>query len=273
MNTVSHLLPEVPAMSNRRMLQSQLVRALLIDTKYEFVRIFRSPTFLIPVLLIPPIVYALFGVAFINSFDYDNVVDFTRMDLLKLMFVNLSVFSILGPTMVSLGTFMALERESGLLTFRRALPMPAYAPLLAKSLFAMLSILALMAILTVEAIVFAGLELSFMSYAGIWLVCIFGSLPFAAMGLYLGVRLSGSSANGVVQGVYMGMAMIGGLLFPLPDGFAWVALFSPAFYLSQLGFSVAGMEAAFSPYLPVSLLGGITVLFGWLATRRILRGG
>ncbi len=253
------------------MSRARLVRAYLIDTKYEFIRIWRNPTFLIPVLLIPPIVYVLFGVAFVNSLDYSAIVAFTRPELLRLMFINLSVFSILGPTMVSLGTFLALERDSGLLTFKRALPMPAQAPLLAKTLFAMLSIVALMVVMTAEAIVFAKLDFTLTQYAGIWLVCILGSLPFALLGLYIGASVSGSTANGLVTGVYMSMAMLGGLLFQLPPAFAWIALFSPAFYLSQLGFSAAGMNTLFDPFVAAALLLAFTVLFGWLAFRKIRR--
>ena len=271
MNAVTHPLPVLDAERKRGMPRARLIRAYLIDTKYEFIRMLRNLTFLIPILVIPPVMYLLFGVGFINSFEEGSFGDFPREDILKMMFVNFSVFSILGPSMVSLGTLLAQEREMGLLTFKRALPMPSLAPLLAKSLFMMLVIFTLLLLLTLEGVLFAKLDFTVAQYAGIWLVCVLGTLPFAAIGLYMGASLSAAAASGAVTGVYMTMAMVGGLLFPLPPGFTWVALFSPAFYLSQLGFSAAGMNTLFDPILPIALLLSVTLVFTRLAMRRIRR--
>jgi ABC-2 type transport system permease protein len=255
----------------QEMSRSRLVRAYLIDTKYEFVRMLRNPPFIIPILIIPVVMYLIFGVVFINSFDEKTWVDISKADIMKMMYVNFSVFSVLGPAMVSLGTHLALERDAGLLTFKRALPMPALAPLLAKALFAMLLICTLELAITTEAIVFGKLDLTFGEYAGVWAVCLLGSLPFAAIGLFMGASMSGNAANGMVTGAYMTMAMLGGLLFPLPPNFAWVALFSPPFYLSQLGFGAAGMNTMFDPAFPLALLFALGIVFTWLAARRITR--
>ena len=255
----------------RVMTRSRLVRAYLIDTKYELIRMLRNLSFVIPIVIIPPLMYWLFGVVFINSFDEKAWVDISKEDVLQMMFVNFSVFSILGPSMVSMGTHLALERDSGLLTFKRALPMPSVGPLIAKALFAMLLIFMLELFLTMEAVFLAKLDLTFGQYAGVWLVCVLGTLPFAAIGLFMGASLSGSAANGLVTGAYMTMAMIGGLLFPLPPNFAWVALFSPAYYLSQLGLAAAGMKTMFDPLFPIMLLSAITLVFGYLAARKLGR--
>jgi ABC-2 type transport system permease protein len=271
MNAVTHPLPVAATTHDRGMTHSRLLRAYLVDTKFEFIRLLRNPSILIPVLAITPIMYYLFGVLFINSFDENSLGGYTRMSILKLMFVNFSVFSILGPSMVSLGTMMAMERDSGLLTFKRALPIPPWGPLAAKTLFTLLTIVLLAIVMTFEAIVFAKLSFSLIDYVQIWSVCIVGAVPFCAIGLYMGARLSGAAANGLVTAVYMTMAMIGGLLFPVPAGFAWITLFSPPFYLSQLAFGVAEMNTFFDPYFPLALLGGITALFGWLAARRLMR--
>jgi ABC-2 type transport system permease protein len=273
MNSVTDLQVVAGIARREGMSRSRLVRAYLIDTKYEFIRMLRNTTFLIPILVIPPVMYLIFGVAFINSFDQNAFGDVPRVDVLKMMFTNFAVFSILGPSMVSLGTLLAQEREMGLLSLKRALPMPTLAPLLAKALFMMLVIFTLLVLLTVEAVVLGKLEFTVTQYGIIWAVCVLGALPFAAMGLYLGARLSGTAASGVVSGVYMTMAMVGGLLFPLPANFAWIALFSPAYYLSQLGLAAAGLHTLFEPLFPAIVLLVITALFTPLAMRRIRHSG
>jgi ABC-2 type transport system permease protein len=273
MNSIIYPRTDVDSVETQKteMTGARLWRAYLIDTKYEFVRMLRNPPFFIPIVIIPVVMYLIFGVVFINSFDEKTWADISKVDVLKMMFVNFSIFSVLGPAMVTLGTHLALERDAGLLTFKRALPMPTLAPLLAKALFAMLLICTLQLALTAEAIVFGKLDMTFGEYAGVWAVSLLGAIPFAAIGLFLGASLSGTAANGIVTGTYMTMAMVGGLLFPLPPNFAWVALFSPPFYLSQLGFGAAGMNTVFDPAFPVALLLVITVVFARLATRRLAR--
>jgi ABC-2 type transport system permease protein len=271
MNSVTFPTPVVDEAPVQGMSRARLLRAYFIDVKYEFIRLLRNTQILIPVLLLPVVVYPIFGVGLVNSFDERTLTGITTREILELMFVNLSIFSILGPSMATLGTVLASERESGLFTYRRALPMPPLAPLLAKALVALLVISVLMVALTVEAIVFARLDFTFAQYLGVWATCLVGALPFCAIGLYLGARVSGAAAHGVVTGAYMAMAMVGGLLFPLPPAFAWIALFSPTFYLSQLAFGAAGMRTLFDPAFPVALLLVVTVVFTWLAMRRLMR--
>jgi ABC-2 type transport system permease protein len=271
MNSVTFPTPVADDAPPQGMSRARLLRAYFIDAKYEFIRLLRNTQILIPVLLLPIVVYPIFGVGLINSFDERTLVGITTKEILELMFVNLSIFSILGPSMATLGTVLASERESGLFTLRRALPMPPLAPLIAKMLVTLLVICVLMLALTLEAIVFAKLDFTFAQYLGVWAVCLVGVLPFCAIGLFLGASVSGGAAHGVVTGAYMSMAMIGGLLFPLPPAFAWIALFSPTFYLSQLAFGAAGMNTLFDPSFPVALLLLITVVFTWLAMRRLMR--
>jgi ABC-2 type transport system permease protein len=52
--------------------------------------------------------------------------------------VNFATFGVMAPSMFGFGMFVAAEREQGLLTLKRGLPMPATAYPLAKMLMTML---------------------------------------------------------------------------------------------------------------------------------------
>ena len=78
----------------------------------------RTPAFAIPFLLLLIALYVLFGILLAGSMSHGDPT------LAKIMFVNWSVFGVMGPGMFGFGMIVAQERDHGLLTLKRALPMP-----------------------------------------------------------------------------------------------------------------------------------------------------
>ena len=114
------------------MTSARLWHAYLTETKYECLRALRAPAFGIPFLLLPVTLYMLFGVLLAGSMSHGDAT------VAKIMFVNWSIFGIMGPGMFGFGMFVAMEREQGLLTLKRALPAPPAAYLLSKMIMATL---------------------------------------------------------------------------------------------------------------------------------------
>jgi hypothetical protein len=110
----------------------RLLRAYLTEAKYESVRMLRSPAFGIPFLGLPVALYLLFAVLLFG--------DAIRSDPKAAMFTftGFDILGVMGPGLFGFGIVVAMEREQGLLTLKRALPMPPAAYLLAKMLMAML---------------------------------------------------------------------------------------------------------------------------------------
>ena len=106
---------------------------------------------------------------------------------------------------------------------------------------------------------------------GVTIVAVLGTLPFCAIGLFIGARVSGSSAPAFVNLVYIPLMYVSGLFFPVPAGIRWVALFSPAFHLNQLALHAAGTPSILAPSVSVAALAGVTVLFAGLTVRRLMR--
>src|SRR5271169_997196 len=129
------------------MSSGRLRRAYLTETKFECLRALRAPAFAIPFLLLPLVLYVLFGVLLAGSMSHGDAT------VAKIMFVNWAVFGVMGPGMFGFGMFVAAEREQGLLTLKRALPMPNGASLLAKMVMAMLFAAMVMTTLIAAALV------------------------------------------------------------------------------------------------------------------------
>jgi ABC-2 type transport system permease protein len=248
--------------------------------KYECLRALRAPAFAIPFLLLPIVLYVLFGVFLAGSMSKGD------LTVAKLMFANWAVFGVMGPGMFGFGMFVAAEREQGLLTLKRALPMPPAAYLLSKMAMAMLFAGVVMITLMIAAVVIGHPGLSAGQYAGISLLDMLGSLPFCAIGLFIGTRASAKAAPAFANLAYLPFMHLGGLFYPLPKSVQPLEFTSPAFYLAKLGLRVAGAPSLDQlatgaagpsshggPVVYVAVLAGVTILFTTLAIRRLRRVG
>jgi ABC-2 type transport system permease protein len=256
----------------------RLFRAYLTEAKYESIRALRAPAFAIPFLLLPIVIYVLIGVFLVGSMSNGN----TKVAVT--MFVNFATFGVMGPGMFGFGMFVATEREQGLLTLKRALPMPPTAYLLAKMLMTMLFATIVMLTLIAAALIVGHLRITAGQFLLLALIEILGSLAFCSIGFFIGTRASGKSAPAFVNLAYLPMMHLGGLFDPLPKSAQPIEFLSPAFYLSKLGlhilqspsldeisFGATGPSSHGGVVVCVAVLAGVTLLFGWLALRRFQR--
>lgn len=241
--------------------------AYLAEAKYESLRMLRAPAFSGPFLVIPVALYSFFvsltapgsGEANANTPAY--------------LFTGFSVFAVMGPALFGFGMSVALEREQGLLRLKRALPMPPMAYLAAKMLMAMFFGLLTSLMLIAAAVLLSPLALEPWRFVAIAAINVIGTLPFCAIGLFIGARVSGRAAPAFVNLVYLPLIYLSGLFLPLPAGIRFIALFSPAFHLNQLALDVAGVGAILSTAMHIAALAGVTVLFAGLTVRRLSRMG
>lgn len=267
-------LPRTTEMSSAR-----LWRAYLSETRYECLRALRAPAFSIPFLMLPIVLYVLFGVLLAGSMSHGD------QTVARIMFANWAVFGVMGPGMFGFGMFVATEREQGLLTLKRALPMPPASYLLAKMAMNMLFAGIVMVTLILAALAFGHPGLRFGQYLGVALLDMLGSLPFCAVGLFIGTRASGKSAPAFANLAYLPFMHLGGLFYPLPKSVQPLEFLSPAFYLDKLALRLvgapsldqlaiaAGPSSHGSPIGFVAVLAGVTLLFTALAIRRLVRVG
>lgn len=271
---------ERSAIHEAAMPSGRVWRAYWKEAKYETLRALRAPAFALPFLLLPLVLYVLIGIFLVGSMSHGDA----RVG--ATMFVNWAVFGVMGPGMFGFGLYVATEREQGLLKLKRAMPMPPAAYLLAKMAMTLLFAAIIMLSLITAAMVLGHLRITFGQFLLVSLIDMLGSLPFCAIGFFIGTRSSGKSAPAFVNLAYLPIMHLGGLFYPLPRSVQPIEFLSPAFYLDKLGLRAVGAlsldELSFGATGPsshggawayVAVLCGITLFFGVLPVRRLkIRG-
>ena len=241
------------------------LRAYFVESKYEFVRTLRIPAFSIPFLGIPVLLLLLFGVLLFGSAIRNDP------SAGKFLFTAFSVLGVMGPGMFGFGMGVAVERDQGLLKLKRALPMPPAAYLLAKMFMSMLFGVIIMATTIAAALTLMHLSLSLGQVLKVVLACILGSLPFSAIGLFLGVWTTARTAPAFVNLAYQLMMHLSGLFYPLPKFMQTIQPIWPTFHLQQLVMNILGVPSRGSTIGHVAVLCGVTVVLTLLALRRLKR--
>lgn len=223
---------------------------------YDLLSILRTPGFVIPSLAFPVVFYVFFGVLF-NSGGASAY-----------MLVTYGCFGIMGPAMFNFAMNIASDRAHGWLTLKRLSPMPVPAYLLAKFATALVFSLAIIVLLFSIAAVFAGVRLVLTQWVLLAVVLLLGTLPFALIGLILGLTLSDKAAPAVVNLVYLPMAMLSGLWLPinmLPSLLQQASWIWPSYHLSQVGLKVIGMDQGYALWLHLLALAISTMLLAIVA--------
>jgi ABC-2 type transport system permease protein len=255
-----------PLASGALMPTRRVLRAYFTEAKYETVRMFRTPAFAIPFLGLPALLYLLFAVAIFGAAVRND----SNAGLF--MFAAFALFGVMGPGIFGFGMLVANEREHGLLSLKRALPMPPPAYLIAKLLMAMMFAAIVMA--TMFAVIPLGhLHLSPAQYFALATVGILGALPFCAIGLFIGVRASSSGAPAFVNVIYQVMMHASGLFYPLPKFLRAIAPVWPTYHLQQLFFRVVGVPSQGRTITHIAVLAGVTLVLTLFAVRRLARKG
>ena len=236
----------------------------MTEARYELLRTLRAPAFAGPFLLIPTALYLLFGTMIPESASVRPPGPY--------LFTAFTVMGIMGPALFGFGMGLALEREQGLIALKRALPMPKGAYLVAKMLMAASFAVLIATAIALETLLVGRAPVTMGQAVGVALIGVVGTIPFCAIGLFIGARVSGRAAPAFVNLAYLPLMYLSGLFFPLPQSIRWVALFSPAFHLNQLALHATGTPSILGPAINIAALVGVTVLFTGLTARRLSRG-
>ncbi|HEY9131893.1 MAG TPA: ABC transporter permease [Dyella sp.] len=252
--------------SSTRMSTARLIGAYLEEIRSECVRYLRAPSFLLPTLLFPTVFYLMFGI-FLGKAN--------GPDAPRFFLAAYSTFGVMAPGLFGFGVSLAIERDGGLLLLKRALPMPPAAYLFGKMVMALLSASAIVALLLGMALVLAHVPLTFAQATATFFTSVLGVLPFCAMGLFVGSLIKGQGAPGVINLIYLPMAFLSGLWFPLtilPGFLQQLGPVWPSYHLNQLALNAVGLGQE-GTWIHVGVLAIYTAVFIALAARRLRRHG
>lgn len=247
----------------------RLLGAYLEEIRCEALRLLRNPGLVLPVLIMPMALYALFAVVIAGEAITKDA------GLGIFLFSAFSVMAISMPALFGLSSSFAMEREMGLMRLKRAQPAPAGSWLVAKIVcgvaFGALSYLPMVIIATSTG----KLPLAAGPLVNMSLALIACSIPFCAMGLMVGSLVKGSAAAGYANLIYLPGCYLSGMFFPLPKSMYWQTPIWPQFHVTQLVMHAAGVEKFQYEPLLVALMSaiGFTGLFSAVAIWRLARKG
>lgn len=246
---------------------SRVIRAYLSDAKYESLRLLRTPAFSVPILAMPILFYSFFGIMLAGRAGGSSV------HFANNLFVGWTVYGVMGPGLFGFGILVAVERNMGLMTFKRALPMPTGSYLAAKLMMAFVFAVVVMALLTIVGVTIGHVDLPPATLLRVAAIMSLGVIPACAVGLFIGAWAPASSAAAIANIVYLGMAFLSGLFFPLSGVMEKIRPIWPTYHLSQLARASAGMKSEGSPLVHLAILAALTAILVLLAARKLARSG
>lgn len=208
--------------------------AQIAEARSEVLRAWRQPEFVLPTILFPPAFYLFFVV----------LMPMTRGGGEGLYFLaTFGIFGATAPGLFGFGVGVAAERERGLLALKKASPMPASAYVLSKMAVSLVFAVAVVGLLHGLAAGLGGVRLPVATWAGLFLIQVFTTVPFALLGMIVGFRVSATAAAALVNMMFLGMAVLGGLWMPIfafPDWLQSLAWALPTFHFGELALQSVG---------------------------------
>jgi len=239
-----------------------------MEAKMELRKMARLKRYSLSVVGFPLMFYIFYGVVMAPSMSHGAI------PVSQYLLATYGAFSVMGATLFAFGAGMAAERGLGWLEVKRASPMPAGAYLAAKMAvsltFGAMVVTALFAI----AAMFGGVRMPAGSWLLLWTALVAGAVPFGTIGMVIGSFAGPNSAPGTVNMIYLPMAFLGGLWFPIdimPKAIRQIAPLLPSYHFGQIALAIVGVPAHGSLPLHLEALAGFGLVFAgvaWVAQSR-----
>jgi ABC-2 type transport system permease protein len=100
-----------------------------------------------------------------------------------------------------------------------------------------------------------------------------GVIPACAIGLFIGAWAPASSASAIANIVYLGMAFLSGLFFPLSGVMHDIRFIWPTYHLKQLAMASAGMPSEGTLASHAGVLAVLSLALILAASRKLARRG
>ena len=238
-------------------------RIYWLESRAEIVKSARMPQFILPTIALPPAFYALFALA----------LGPTSADAATHTLATFGVFAVMGPALFGFGVNIAAERETGQIELKRLSPMPAGAQIAAKIAATTVYCAVAFAILYALGVV-AGVALGPAQWAAMLGVHFLSILPFSLIGIGIGYRFGQGAAVALANIVFLSLAVLGGLWFPItgmPQFLQSLAWALPSYHLGEIALMAAGQRDGGLLLLhagPLLLITLAAAVFAWTGERQ-----
>jgi ABC-2 type transport system permease protein len=219
----------------------------------EVLELLRYPSFSVPALLFPGLLFLFFGVPTEGSDE-------------SILMVSYAAFGVMAVALFQFGVGIASERGSPWQVYLRTLPVSTRVRFSARLLAAAVFALASAGVVIAIALALTSAQLGPVQWLRVGVALAYGTIPFGLLGLAIGYWMTPKGALPVANILFLGLAFLGGLWTGaghLPDA---VESFSPLLPTRQWGEIVwaPAVDQAWK-WWPWLSLAGYAAAFGALA--------
>jgi ABC-2 type transport system permease protein len=228
----------------------------------------RDPRYLMLAVAAPIGFYLLFSALF--GQDTDPAAGGVKAQVL--MIVSMSVFGAMWAVLSATGPRVAQERSIGWLRQLRLLPVRSPAILAGRLLAALVVAGPAIVLVFITGAIAHGVSMEAWRWTLLLAVIWLGIVPVGALGLVIGYAADAEVAFGIVYGLYMVLAALGGLWMPmsiLPSGLQTIGKLLPSYRVADIGWRIlAGRSIDVSSMLIlIAWTAGCTLLALFFARR------
>ncbi|HVD00282.1 MAG TPA: ABC transporter permease [Candidatus Dormibacteraeota bacterium] len=209
---------------------------LRLQVLTELRRLWRVPEFTGFTLAFPAILYLFLGT---QKGVYQGV------SAHQYVLASLATYSVVNVALFSFGVTVATERGSKIDALLRASPMRPYAPVVAKTVSALVFAVMALAVLYAVAFLVGGVRMDLDRWLSLSWHLLLGMIPFLLMGFAFGYLSSPTAAVAVVNLVFLPMSFASGIFIPitqLPDFIQRVGPYLPMYPLGRLAWNGVGLQ-------------------------------
>lgn len=213
------------------------------QARAELLKLLRAPDFVAPVVLLPVVLFVLFGGPNVGSVTDEGIA------IGPLLAASFTAYGVLGIVLFTFGEAVANERGQGWLRLIRATPLPGWAFVAAK-LSAGLALVALFLTVMIPVAMVLGVRQDPVAWARLGFVVALGGLALAPIGFIVGLLVRPTAAGAVALLIYLPLSFASGMWTPvseLPDVVRSIAPLLPTYHLNQLGHAAVGVPVSDVP--------------------------
>jgi ABC-2 type transport system permease protein len=206
------------------------------QTSAELRRLLRVPEFTGFSLAFPAILYIFIGT---QKGVYSHV------DAHAYVLASLATYAVVNVALFSFGVTVAAERGNRIDALLRASPMRPYAPVIAKTVTALVFAVGALAVMYTVGYVIGDVRMSADKWFTLTWHLLLGMIPFLLMGFAFGYLASPTAAVAVVNLIFLPMSFASGIFIPLsvlPDFIQKIGPYLPMYPLGRLAWNAVGID-------------------------------
>jgi ABC-2 type transport system permease protein len=240
------------------------MRMVALQSRAEFLKLFRVPAFSVTSIVLPAMFYAFIGLGQASQ----PLAPGSHVTFGAYFLASMALYGVANVMVLGFGISLANERGQKQDLLMQSTPLPAPVFFIAKAVSALVIAFIALVVLALLAYIAGGVRLDVSQWLTLGWRAMVCAIPFVGLGFGLGYLASPNSAPAVTNLIYLPTAFASGLFFPLrllPQFLQNLAPYLPLYRGAQLVWDSVGTPIDTNLGADWLYMGAYTVIFFGLA--------